>query len=259
MFNARSYFSRIGYRGSGEPTLATLRELQRKHLMAIPFDNSLNADAERGYDVLNDVDIDVDATFDTIIEGGQGGVCYETNGLFRRLLQELGFDVTILGAGVIQVNGEFGPDLEHIFNCVHLNGEIWLADVGLAGPSCLEPIRLTGEVQEQYGCRYRIIERDGYHLLQRRPQEAEWSPMYRFKLQDRDIGEWAALIPKLADFPVEVALVGTRIHSRAFENGQWVLIGRRLLTVEDGKEEIRVLANPARYQEAVRQILNPDA
>jgi amide synthase len=258
MFNVDSYLARIGYTGPREPTLETLRELQKRHLEAIPFDNTLNADAERGYDVLNDVDIDVDAVFDALINGGRGGVCYETNGLFRRLLQELGFQVHILGAGVIQVNHQFGPDLEHIFNCVELEGERWLADVGLAGPSYLEPLRLAiGEIQEQYGCQYRIIEDAGYHLMQRCPQDADWSPMYRFKLQYRDIGEWAALIPTLADFPVEVALVGTRIHSRAFETGQMVLIGRRYLKVDNGKDEVRVLANSATYDEVVNQILYP--
>jgi len=258
MFNVASYLDKIGYSGPVKPTVATLRELQKRHLMRIPFDNTLNADAKRGFDVLNDVDIDVDAIFDAIVTYGRGGVCYETNGLFRRLLGEVGYDVRILGAGVIQVNREFGPDLEHIFNCVHLDGDIWLADVGLAGPSYLEPLRLTDEVQEQYGCQYRIVEQDGYHLIQRRPQAADWSPMYRFVLKYRDIAEWAALVPKLVDFPVEVALVGTRIHSRAFDTGQWVLIGKRFLTVDNGKEELRVLADRAKYADVVRQILTVD-
>lgn len=257
MFNIPDYFSRIGYSGTREPTLETLRELHKKHLISIAFDNSANADAKRGFDVLNDVDIDVDAIFDELVKDGRGGVCYETNGLFRRLLTELGYDAHILGAGVIQVNREFGPDLEHIFNCVNLNGEIWLADVGLAGPSFLEPLRLTEDVQEQYGCQYRIIERDAYHVLQRKPQGASWSPVYRFKFQYRDIREWADLIPRLADFPVELALVGTRIHSRAFDTGQMVLIGRRYLKIDDGKEEVRVLASAATYSELVRHILTP--
>jgi amide synthase len=258
MFDTQAYFDRLGYRGDGEPTLRTLRELHKRHLERIPFDNTPNADAERGYDVLNDVDIDIDSTFQALVVEGRGGVCYETNGLFRRLLDELRYDVTILGAGVIQVNHEFGPDLEHIFNRVRLDSEQWLVDVGLAGPSYLEPLRLTDEVQEQYGCQYQIVHSGDYYVLRRRPQGADWSPVYRFRLQERDIGEWAALIPQLADFPVEVALVGTRIHSRAFSTGQMVLIGRRYLRIDNGKEEVRVLARPDAYDAVVRQILRPD-
>ncbi|MFG2736714.1 arylamine N-acetyltransferase [Streptomyces harbinensis] len=258
MFSADTYLKRIGFTGTPEPTVETLRQIQKKHLLAIPFDNSLNADAERGFEVLADADIDADAVFAEIVEGGRGGVCYELNGLMRRLLRDLGFDVRILGAAVIQVNGSFGPDLEHIFAGVHLDGEVWLVDVGLAGPSFLEPLRVTEEVQTQYGVDYRMVPADdGYRVVQRRPRGGGWSPLYKFLLQDRDLTEWKDLVPKLADFPVELVLVGTRIHSRAFDNGQMVLIGKRYVRVEDGHEEVRVLADPKRYREVVGTILAP--
>jgi amide synthase len=256
MFNLDAYLYKIGYDGDRKPTLENLRRLQKLHLMSIPFDNTLNAERSRGYEVLNDVDIDVDGIFEELVVNGRGGVCYETNGLFRRMLGELGYEVYILGAGVIQVNHAFGPDLEHIFNTVVIDGEHWIADVGLAGPTFLEPLRIVlDEVQTQLGCDYRIVDSEGYHLVQRRPKGADWSPIYRFHLKYRDIGEWAALIPQLADFPVEVALVGTRIHSRAFDEGQWVLIGRRFLTITNGEESVRVLARTDAYVEVVQQIL----
>lgn len=257
MFDVNTYLAKIGYTGPTEPTLDTLRQIHKSHLTAIPFDNSLNADRERGFEVLGDVAIDYDEVFTAIVEGGRGGVCYELNGLMRRLLTDLGFDLRILGAAVIQVSGEFGPDLEHIFNCVHLDGEIYLVDVGLAGPSFLEPLRITEEVQTQYGVDYRLVLEDDYRTLQRRSQGADWSSIYKFKLQDRQLAEWTDLVPTLADFPVELVLVGTRIHSRAVENGQLVLIGKRFVKVEDGKEEIRVLARPEAFREIVDQILRP--
>ncbi len=54
-------------------------------------------------------------------------------------------------------------------------------------------------------------------------------------------------------------LIGTRIHSRAFDNGQMVLIGKRYLRVVDGVEEIKVLTSPSAFKQVVRQILTPDA
>jgi amide synthase len=92
--------------------------------------------------------------------------------------------------------------------------------------------------------------------VQRRSLGADWSPIYRFKLDYHAITDWQDIVASLADFPLEVSLIGTRIHSRAFDNGQWVLIGKRYLTVADGKEEIRVLAKPEQYQEVVDVILN---
>lgn len=263
MFDVSSYLSKLGYNGSLEPTVRLLRELQKRHLVAIPFDNSLNADAKRGLEVLGDVDIDVDAVFGAIVVGGRGGVCYELNGLMRKLLQELGYDTHILSAGVIQVNGGFGPDLEHIFNAVHVDGEIWLVDVGLAGPSYLEPLRFPGagseEIQTLHGVEYRFVEADGYHVLQRRARGAEWGPMYRFRLEYRKLSDWGDVLDRLADFPLELSLLDTRLHSRAFDNGQWVLIGRRYLRIEDGREEIRILAKPEQYRKVVDMVLRGEA
>ncbi|QTD95925.1 arylamine N-acetyltransferase family protein [Streptomyces cyanogenus] len=259
MFDVDFYLRKLGYSGPREPSLTLLNELQKRHLMTIPFDNSLNADAERGFDVLLEVEIDDDAVFKAVVEGGRGGVCYELNGLFRRLLTELGFHVRILAAAVIQVNGTYGPELEHIFNCVELGGERYLVDVGLAGPSYLEPLRVTDEIQEQYGCQYRLVEEDGYQVLQRRAKGGDWSPSYRFEDRYRQISDWGRLVPGIADFPLEQVLIGTRIHSRAFENGQMVLIGKRYLRVEDGVEEIKVLTSPSAFKQVVRQILTPGA
>lgn len=257
MFDAQKYLDRIGFTGTVEQSVANLRQIQKRHLLTIPFDNTLNADANRGVEVLDDVEIDDDAIFAEIVEGTRGGVCYELNGLMRRLLTELGYDVRILAAAVLQVNGNFGPDLEHIFNCVLIDGETYLVDVGLAGPSFLEPLRLTEEAQTQYGVDYRIIEQeDGYYLVQRRPKGAQWSPLYKFRLQYRDIAEWAGLVEELSQFPLEEVLLGTRIHSRAFETGQMVLIGKRYVHVEDGHEQIRVLVKPAQYQDVVDLVLN---
>lgn len=257
MFDVATYLSKLGYIGSTEPTFSTLREIHKRHLLALPFDNSRNADAQRGFEILADVAIDADEVFDQIVVGGRGGVCYELNGLLRRLLLELGYDVGILAAAVIQVSGEFGPDLDHIFNRVHLDGQTYLVDVGLAGPSFLEPLRLTDEVQTQYGVDYRLVEEGDYWMFQRRSRGADWNSVYKFKLQDRQLSEWVEMVPSLVDFPVELVLLSTRIHSRATENGQLVLIGKRLVRVEDGEEEIRVLAKPAAYREAVEQILRP--
>ncbi|CAI7974062.1 amide synthase [Frankia sp. Hr75.2] len=256
MFSTEEYLAKIGYEGPTGPTLDVLRRLQKRHMMVVPFDNSVNADTDRGLSVWDDVDIDVDKTFDELIAGGRGGLCYELNGLFRRLLVTLGYQYEILAGAVRQVDGSFGPDLEHIFGCVRLGDDLWLVDVGIAGPSYLEPLRLADEVQEQYGVQYRLFEEEGYWVVQRRPRGGTWQAIYRFRLRFRDIGEWNSPDPKLVEFPAGMIAVGTYIHSRAIDNGQLVLIGRRLLELEDGEERIRILAEPDAYKETVTRILS---
>ncbi len=257
MFDTGTYLTKIGCAGRTEPTLETLRAIQKGHYMAMPFDNSVNAEVDRGLAVWDDIDVDPDALFEAMVVKGRGGVCYELNGLMRYLLRDLGFDYRILAGSVRQLGGGFGPELEHIFGCVRLDGEFWLVDVGLAGPSYLEPLRVTEEVQEQYGVQYQVVAAGDYHVVQRKPKNGGWQPIYRFKLKFRDIGDWRDPDPKLVEIPPDLVAVGTYIYSRATDNGQRVLVGRRFLELTDGYERVSVIVDPAAYSETVRGILNP--
>src|SRR5690242_3051518 len=103
----QAYLQRINYRGEQKPTAAILRELHRAHLLAVPFEN---LDIHLGRPIL----LDQDALFDKIVRRSRGGFCYELNGLFALLLRGLGFDVTLLAAGVARADGGFGPEFDHL-------------------------------------------------------------------------------------------------------------------------------------------------
>lgn len=166
MFDVDVYLARLGYTGPVSPTWPVLRDLHKRHLMTIPYDSALNA--TRGDNLWSNVDIDVDKTFAEVVVGGRGGVCTELNGLFRVLLERLGFTVDVYSAGTRQLDGSFGPDLEHVFNSVVLDGTRYLVDVGFVGPSFLEPIVLSDEPQEQYGNVFRVVRDGGYRVLLRK-------------------------------------------------------------------------------------------
>jgi N-hydroxyarylamine O-acetyltransferase len=105
--NIQAYLDRIDYHGSLEPTAETLRALHVAHLLAVPFEN-LNIGM--GWPIV----LDQDALFEKIVLRRRGGFCYELNGLFAPLLGALGFDVTLLSAGVARAGGGFGPDFDHL-------------------------------------------------------------------------------------------------------------------------------------------------
>ena len=105
--NIQAYLDRIDYHGPREPTAATLRALHMAHLLAVPFEN-LNIG--RGWPIV----LDEDALFEKIVAGRRGGFCYELNGLFAALLRALGFEVTLLSAGVARAAGGFGPEFDHL-------------------------------------------------------------------------------------------------------------------------------------------------
>src|SRR5262245_39731528 len=105
--NIQAYLDRIDYHGSLDPTAETLRALHVAHLLAVPFEN-LNIGM--GWPIV----LDRDALFEKIVLRRRGGFCYELNGLFAALLRALGFDVTLLSAGVARAGGGFGPEFDHL-------------------------------------------------------------------------------------------------------------------------------------------------
>ena len=102
-----AYLNRIGYHGPRDPTARTLRELHMAHMLTVPFEN---LSIHLGQPII----IDEDALFHKIVERRRGGFCYELNGLFAALLRALGFDVTLLSAGVARQSGGFGPEFDHM-------------------------------------------------------------------------------------------------------------------------------------------------
>lgn len=263
MYNVEAYLAHLGHTGSLEPTVETLRSLHSAHLRTVPFDNSVNA--ERGDYIWDYVEIDVDKSFDEIVTGGAGGTCFELSGLFRKLLTDLGFDVDILAAGVRGPDGGFGPDLEHLFIGVNIDGDVWLADTGFAGPSFIDPVKVGPEAQEQYGCAYRVVGDEGYQVLQRKTRETDWHHVYRFKQTARSLSEWnrdpSQPVPVSPEWNWAGELVSNRtvIRARALENGSVMLVGRRCLTVEDGHEKFRVLVKADDFDSVVNTILRKAA
>src|SRR5512132_3541091 len=148
MLDTNAYLERIKYYGSLVPAAETLRALQVAHLLTVPFENlSIHA----GQAIV----LDDEALFTKIVTNKRGGFCYEANGLFAALLRALGFDVTMLSAGVANANGGFGPEFDHMALMVRLV-ERWLVDVGF-GDSFREPLLLDGRAEQMQGERsYRI-------------------------------------------------------------------------------------------------------
>lgn len=101
-----AYLARIEVAARPAPTLATLRDLHRRHLLAVPFEN---LSIHRGEPIsLAPADL-----FDKIVTRGLGGFCYELNGLFAALLTTLGFEVSLL-AGRVFGSGGLGPPFDHL-------------------------------------------------------------------------------------------------------------------------------------------------
>ena len=82
--NLHQYLQRIDYKGSLKPSLKTLANLQKQHLLHIPFEN---LDIAAGVPI----ELDINRIYKKVIMNKRGGFCYELNRLFCELLTQLGF------------------------------------------------------------------------------------------------------------------------------------------------------------------------
>ena len=264
-----AYLQRIGYHGSLEPTAETLYGLHRAHMLAVPFEN-LDIHLARP------IVLDQDALFDKIVRRRRGGFCYELNGLFAALLRDLGFDVTMLAAGVARDNGGFGPAFDHLTLLVRgtKDGEqqsgadrtlspspiphppaptSWLADVGF-GDSFREPLRFVeGLEQPQDGRAYRLDRAPGgehWTMLQR--EGTAWKPQYRFTLWPRAHAEYADMCHYHQTSP-QSSFTQRRICSLATPRGRITLADMTLITTEDGERSERALAGEEERRAVLRE------
>ncbi|BCJ40109.1 N-hydroxyarylamine O-acetyltransferase [Actinoplanes ianthinogenes] len=161
-----AYLDRIGVSRA-----ATLRELTVAHQTAVPFENL-------GIHLGETISLDPDDLFDKIVRRRRGGFCYELNGLFALLLDELGHTVDRVAARVHRGEGRFGPLFDHLALLVD---DAWLVDVGF-GRFSSYPLRLDDRAgQSDPGGQFRLadtpdgdvlVHRDDapQYLLERRPR-----------------------------------------------------------------------------------------
>lgn len=128
-----AYLARIRFTGPVRADFATLRALHLAHQRAVPFEN-LDVQLRRP------LDLDLQRAFDKIVGRRRGGWCYEMNGVMGWALQEIGFNVTRLSAGVLRPNDPEPQMGNHLCLLVQLD-QPYLVDVGFGG-SLSEPIPL---------------------------------------------------------------------------------------------------------------------
>src|SRR5690242_7725272 len=101
------YLERIGMTAPVRADEATLRELQLRHLRAVPFEN---LSVHQGEEIV----LEGDALVRKVVERRRGGFCYELNGAFGTLLAALGYDVTLYAARAFDGGGVPGMPFDHL-------------------------------------------------------------------------------------------------------------------------------------------------
>ncbi|PFX19247.1 Arylamine N-acetyltransferase, pineal gland isozyme NAT-3 [Stylophora pistillata] len=145
------YLARIRYTGPIEPTLEVLEELQRCHILSVPFENLSVYGKE-------EIVLSKEWLFDKVVRRHRGGFCYELNTVFSLLLDYIGFEFQRHASEVYsRKTGRIGPPFDHMILVVNIEGALWLTDVGF-GDSFLTPLLFgcSADQQEQSSGTYRI-------------------------------------------------------------------------------------------------------
>jgi N-hydroxyarylamine O-acetyltransferase len=170
---ARKYLEALNIKPSG-PTLAFLGEMAKQHVATFAFSSV-------GCRLGEDLPLDFASLYQRIVVQRRGGYCFEQNGLFFEILEELGFDVELYLARVIY-NQDTHPGLTHRITMVELQGRRYILDVGFGPLGPRIPVLMSEQESEDGERRFRVFEsRPGeFHLQVIR--DGDFFSLYRFEL-----------------------------------------------------------------------------
>jgi N-hydroxyarylamine O-acetyltransferase len=185
-FNKEKYLQRINYSGNREPNLNTLKELQRHHLLNVPFEN-----LDIHYNI--PIKLSIESIFDKVINQNRGGFCYELNGLFYELLRAIGFDVKMVSARVFDQDKGYGKEYDHLAIIAKINSHEYLTDVGL-GEFTFEPLNLQLEtIQKDQRGNYIIENYENGYLRVSKTEKERQTAEYIFKNEKRKLAEFETM------------------------------------------------------------------
>lgn len=183
-----TYLTRISVPAEPDPapTIETLRLLQKRHLLSVPFEN-LDIDWKRP------IVLDTDRFYGKIVEERRGGFCYELNGLFNDLLRGLGFNTRLVSARVFGGENGFGPEFDHAAIIVTIGELEFLADVGF-GDFAAEPLRIIADVEQHDREGDFVIRRAEFGVLEvAKKIDGVLVTEYKFEPIGRDLSQFAEM------------------------------------------------------------------
>lgn len=228
------YLQRIGYTGTLQPDLVTLKALHRAHLLAIPYEN---LDIHLG----RTLSLDETAMLEKIIQRRRGGWCYEMNGVFAWALRQIGFSVTLLASTVGRESDADPEDRDHLVLRVDLD-QPYLADVGF-GNGFLEPLPLTLGTYTQGFLTYQLEQKNDRWYFR---NHAYANVGYDFNLVPFALPDFANICHYLQTSP-DSGFVRTTVCHRFLSNGVLTLKGAVLRTIMPDHINERIIDTAAEY------------
>ncbi|KAJ5935123.1 hypothetical protein N7466_004670 [Penicillium verhagenii] len=269
-----AYLQRIKYPTTSDPyedfyrklqtdPLATISELQRRHLCTIPWGNS-----GLHYSHHRTISLHPETLFEKIVERKLDGYCMESTGLFLHVLTSLGLFVYPTGGRVSRAVALGSNDsrylpFNHMLLIVVIEGKKYLVDVGFGNNCAVAPLLLReGETAPHIGndSEMRLI-KDTLDEFVNKAQKvwiyqtrynptSDWVPNFcfsdvEFLPQDFEMMNVNVSTSRTSWFTQAVVCV-LMIMDQSEENiiGQYVMLGKELKKRVHGESKIlQVLQN----------------
>jgi phosphoribosylformylglycinamidine cyclo-ligase len=240
--NLSKYLARIGVDGADlRPDVETLRLLQLRHLMNVPFEN-LDIHWHRP------ITLDTGRFYKKIVEEGRGGFCYELNGLFNELLTSVGFRTHLVSGRVFGPDRVPGPDFDHMAVLVHMGGEEYLADVGfgdfISGPLRIDP---SAEQTDREGTFIIRLTEHGAFEVEKKAADG-WAPECLFGRAAHALEDFAAMCEFHQSSPDSHFTKG-KLCSILTANGRKTLTDTKFVVTSAGAKVETAVDSPEKFDE----------
>ena len=240
-----AYLQRIGVTGPVKPDYETLCTLQLNHLLHVPYEN---------VDIVRDIplSLEVDAIYDKVVTRGRGGYCFELNALFAWLLRNLGYQVKDYMGRFLINETVLPPMRRHRILGVTIDGEMYLADVGVGMVIPRVPFAIKpGVVSHQNGEQWKLEVEPFYGYVLYELKEDGWRALYSFTEEEQ--AEIDYVMPSFwcEKSPDSIFRAGDKIHIFT-KDGRKSVAGREVKIFSPSGVEVILPQTDAEYYELLK-------
>ena len=148
----------------------------------------------------------------------RGGYCFELNGIFGWLLKKLGFEVVEYMGRWLKGEPIEVPVRRHRVLMVKIDGNSYIADVGLGHFGSKWPILFEeGAEQDQDGEKYRVVRHEKMGWVVQKFEKEEWENLYSFSIDIVQPIDFLQLNWYCTTHPGSLFLHNTMIYRRTTE------------------------------------------
>ena len=225
--NVEKYLKRIKITQTPSVSKDFLFQLHENHLLNIPFEN-----LDVHYHV--PIKLNVGELYRKIVEKGRGGFCYELNGLFGHLLQEIGFKTNIISCRVYEGEDGYTPEYDHMAIIVKIDLEFYLVDVGF-GEFIIKPLCINygAEIEDTNGTFVFIKHSLKNYIRLCRLKNGELIPIYIFTTNSRKLSEFSKMC-EFHQYSPESHMTKKKMISQATREGRITLTENDFIITNKG-------------------------